>query len=342
MEDTQVYGTICTDAGNEAIANAVIKGSKIYFTQIVVGDGGGESYVPDPSQTQLKHQVWSGGIGEASLDQTQANRIILHAVVPSSVGGWTMREIGVQDSQGRLIAIGNTPEIPKEAVTNGAIMELDLYVYLVVVNADGVNIVVDPTVTIATKADINSLQKQIDEIEKTSVKGIKLGDSTVQAKDGTIEIPSASTDSNGYMTSDQAKQLADAVPQSRTINGHALSADVTIAPSDLTQDATHRFVSDAEKATWNAKTQVKSFSVTVPATGWGDAAPYSQSITVDGLTDGDAHLYLSPATAEQPAEDEETAFACITGGTTAANSLTLYCRDDKPAIDINVRLEVIS
>ena len=197
---------------------------------------------------------------------------------------------------------------------------------------------------LATSGDsiFNNLQSQIDEIIKSSVIGIKLGDSTIQTKDGTIEIPAATNDTNGYMTTDQAKQLADAVPQSRTINGHALSADVTIAPSDLTQDATHRFVSDAEKAAWNAKTQVKSFSVTAPATGWGDAAPYSQTITVDGLTDGDAHLYLSPATAGQPTEDEETAFACVTGGTTASNSLTLYCRDDKPANDINVRLEVIS
>ena len=91
-----------------------------------------------------------------------------------------------------------------------------------------------------------------------------------------------------------------------------------------------------------AENQIKSYSVPVPASGWNDAAPYTQTITVDSLTDGDAHLYLSPATAGQPTEDEETAFACITGGMTAANSLTLYCRDDKPASDITVRLEVIS
>ena len=114
---------------------------------------------------------------------------------------------------------------------------------------------------------------------------------------------------------------------------------VTIPGASDTQDG---YVTKTQVSTWNAKTQVKSFSVTAPATGWGDAAPYSQSITVDGLTDGDAHLYLSPATAGQPTEDEETAFACITGGMTAANSLTLYCRDDKPASDITVRLEVIS
>lgn len=379
MADTQVYGTMCTDIGNAAIANAVLTGTKIDFTQIVVGDGNGKPYTPDPTQTQLRHQVWSGGIGEASEDTSQSNRILLHAVIPSSVGGWTMREIGVQDSQGRLIAVGNTPEIPKVSVTSGAIMEMDLYVYLAVVNADGVNIVIDPTVVIATKSDINKLQKQIDDMETSSITSIKLGSDTIQAQKDTIEIPAATSETNGYMTTSQAKQLADAVPQgrtinghalsgnitltaedigarpsdwnpdlsgyvprSRTINGHALSSDISIAPSDLTEDATHRFVSDAEKSAWNAKTQVKSFSATATASGWSDAAPYTQTITVDGLTGGDAHMYLSPATAGQPTEDEETAFACITGGTTAANSLTLYCRDDKPASDINIRLEVIS
>lgn len=91
-----------------------------------------------------------------------------------------------------------------------------------------------------------------------------------------------------------------------------------------------------------AENQIKCYSVPVPSSAWNDAAPYTQTITVDGLTGGDAHLYLSPATAGQPTEDEETAFACITGGTTDTNSLTLYCRDDKPASDITVRLEVIS
>ena len=159
---TQLYGTMCTDIGNAAIANSVLCGPKVNFTQIAVGDANGTPYVPVSGQTTLKHQVWSGAIAEVSADPEQPNRMILHAVLPSSVGGWVMREIGVLDDKGRLIAIGNTPEIPKEVVTSGAIMEMDLYIYISVVDARGVNVVIDPTVVIATKADINKLWQAVD------------------------------------------------------------------------------------------------------------------------------------------------------------------------------------
>lgn len=159
MADTQIYGTLCTDIGNAAVANAVLTGTKVNFTQIAVGDANGVPYVPVSGMTALKHQVWSGPIGEVTQDPEEANRMVLHAVLPSSVGGWVMREIGVLDDQGRLIAIGNTPEIPKEAVTTGAIMEMDICIYITVVDARGVNVVIDPTVVIASKADVNKLSK---------------------------------------------------------------------------------------------------------------------------------------------------------------------------------------
>ena len=162
MADTQIYGTLCTDIGNAAIANSVLTGTKVNFTQIAVGDANGTPYAPVSGMTALKHQVWSGAIAEVSQDPQQANRMILHAVLPSSVGGWVMREIGVLDDQGRLIAVGNTPEIPKEAVTSGAIMEMDLYIYISVVDARGVNVVIDPTVVIASKADVSKLKQLLD------------------------------------------------------------------------------------------------------------------------------------------------------------------------------------
>jgi len=163
MADTQIYGTLCTDIGNAAIANAVLTGTKVNFTQIAVGDANGTPYTPSSNMTELKHQVWSGPIGEVAQDPEEANRMVLHAVLPSSVGGWVMREIGVLDDQGRLIAIGNTPEIPKEAVTTGAIMEMDICIYITVVDARGVNVVIDPTVVIASKADVNKLSKLLQD-----------------------------------------------------------------------------------------------------------------------------------------------------------------------------------
>ncbi|MBE6723133.1 MAG: hypothetical protein E7572_11800 [Ruminococcaceae bacterium] len=229
MADTQVYGTMCTDIGNAAIANSVLTGTKVNFAQIVVGDGNGTPYVPVSGQTALKHQVWSGAIAEVTQDPQQANRMILHAVLPSSVGGWVMREIGVLDDKGQLLAVGNTPEIPKEVVTSGAIMEMDLYIYISVVDARGVNVIIDPTVIIATKADINKLWDTVNKLAQS----VKLGDNVFTAKQGVITIPAADSMHDGYMAKEQAGQLAQAVPNTRKLNGHALTGDVTLTASDV-------------------------------------------------------------------------------------------------------------
>ena len=229
MADTQVYGTMCTDIGNAAIANSVLTGTKVNFAQIVVGDGNGTPYVPVSGQTSLKHQVWSGAIAEVMQDPQQVNRMILHAVLPSSVGGWIMREIGVLDDKGQLLAVGNTPEIPKEVVTSGAIMEMDLYIYISVVDARGANVIIDPTVIIATKADINNLWDTVNKLAQS----VKLGDNVYAATNAVITLPAADSTHDGYMAKEQAVQLAQAVPNTRKVAGHALTGDVTLSASDV-------------------------------------------------------------------------------------------------------------
>lgn len=91
-----------------------------------------------------------------------------------------------------------------------------------------------------------------------------------------------------------------------------------------------------------AENQIKSFAIGVSNSNWSDTSPYSKTIKVTGLKGGDVHLYLSPQEPGQPTEEEEQAFACITGGTTAADSITLYCRDEKPTVYFNIRIEEIS
>lgn len=85
---------------------------------------------------------------------------------------------------------------------------------------------------------------------------------------------------------------------------------------------------------------VKLFTVPLPAAGWSTSAPYSQTVSVDGLPDKDGDFRLSPATAGAPTEAEETAFGCITGSTGTTGSITFNCRDTKPDADIKVRLVV--
>ena len=242
MADTQIYGTMCTDIGNAAIANSVVSGTKVNFAQIAAGDANGTPYVPVSGMTALKHQVWSGPIAEVSADPEQPNRMILHAVLPSSVGGWVMREIGVLDDKGRLIAIGNTPEIPKEVVTSGAIMEMDLYIYISVVDARGVNVVIDPTVVIATKADINKLWTSLNKHTGDTVAHM----TQAQKDQLAAAVQSATINGTAVPKSGTTLQLP-AYPTSLPANGgHAASADTAGTAANTTSIAGALTLSTAE------------------------------------------------------------------------------------------------
>ncbi len=231
MADTQLYGTMCTDVGNAAVANSVLAGTKVNFTQIAVGDANGTPYVPVSSMAALKHQVWSGPIGEVVIDPQQANRMILHGVLPSSVGGWVMREIGVLDDKGNLIAVGNTPEIPKEAITSGVIMEMDLCIYISVIDARGVNVIIDPTVVIASKADVNQLRQLLKDHKDDTVAHMTQG----QKNQLGTAIQSATINGAPVSKSGTTLQLPPypAIPGSLPANG-GLSADTTHISSALT------------------------------------------------------------------------------------------------------------
>jgi hypothetical protein len=113
-----------------------------------------------------------------------------------------------------------------------------------------------------------------------------------------------------------------------------------VNPNYIEQDSTHRLVSDFEKNTWNNKANHYSFDVDLPASNWLGSKPYTQTVSITDLPDKDADFKLKPATDGEPTKAEETAFYCISGGTTALGSATFYCRDTKPATDITVRLVV--
>lgn len=155
------FGTILTNAGNAAITNAMLTGEKVNWSKICVGDGGGYDYIPDAGQQTLRNKVWEGAIADMSLAEGNQNQIVIHGVIPSEVGGFWIREIGILDDKDNLVAVGNTPAQEKATGANKVIMDMDVYIHILVTNAEVVNIVVDPTVTIASKGDLQNLRDDI-------------------------------------------------------------------------------------------------------------------------------------------------------------------------------------
>lgn len=331
------YYSIMTNVGLAATANAAVLGKKVNLTTFAVGDGSGAFYSPVPTMTALKGQKWSGPISGYNVSAESLNLISVTGLIPSDVGGWTIREIGVFDDQGRLIAIANYPDTEKISRDDGVSTEIQVGIELLLSNASSVTISVDPTMILATKAEVNAVQDNLNDFKKEALTGGKLGSTALTVAGNTLVIPAATATQDGYMTATQAKKL-DGIENNANNYTHPTTAGNKHIPAGGAAGQALMWQADGT-AKWQ---QVHyTFTATLPASGWSSAAPYTQTVSFAGMTaDMDPHLYLVPATAGAPTEAEEKAFACITGGTTAAGTVTFCCREDKPSTNITVRLEV--
>ena len=170
------YYSIVTNIGAAQIANASVLGGKVDIVCFAVGDAGGAGYQPSTEMTALRHEVWRGNITSYEVDEDSPNLIRVRAVLPSNVGGFTIRELGVFDSGGNLIAVGNTPDTPKLTVAEGISSEMELTLELLVSNSEALQCTVDPTVIIATKADVQKLDAA--KVDKIPGKGLSTHDYT--------------------------------------------------------------------------------------------------------------------------------------------------------------------
>ena len=152
------FYTILTAVGKAKIANAAVSGEKVELTEMALGDGGGSYYNPTEDQTELRNEVWRGPIGTVDIDMENPNWIIIQTVVPSQHGGFMIREAGVFDNEGDLIAVGKYPETYKPAVADGSVKDLVIRMILEVSNVSSVMLQVDPTVVLATQQQVNEAE----------------------------------------------------------------------------------------------------------------------------------------------------------------------------------------
>lgn len=161
-ENTErMYEAVVTDIGNELMMNAVANGQKVAITEFAVGDGGGEYYKPTTDMTGLRNEQWRGPINSCEISSEAANVLIVSAVCPGTAGGFTIREMGVFDAEGHMIAICNCPATPKVEITDGVVNEMRLELEIALLNGYAVELVIDPNIVTATKADIEKVMELI-------------------------------------------------------------------------------------------------------------------------------------------------------------------------------------
>ncbi|WP_272693174.1 phage tail protein [Providencia sp. PROV077] len=160
------YFALLTKLGENLLAQATALGTKLELTHMAVGDGGGSLPTPDTNQTKLIAEKRRAAINTLFIDDKNKNQIIAEQIIPEQDGGWWIREIGLFDKAGNLIAVANCPETYKPQLAEGSGRTQSIRMVLVVSHTESVTLKIDPSVVLATREYVNTeitvLDKKID------------------------------------------------------------------------------------------------------------------------------------------------------------------------------------
>ncbi|MEX6155548.1 phage tail protein [Providencia hangzhouensis] len=145
------YYSILTNIGENLVAKATALGTKLDLTTMAVGDGNGKLPAPDPAQTKLINEKRRAAVNSLEIDKNNPNIIIVEHIIPETEGGWWVREIGLFDSEGNLIAVGNCPETYKPKMIEGSGRTQIIRMMIVVKSTDCIELKSDPSVVLATR-----------------------------------------------------------------------------------------------------------------------------------------------------------------------------------------------
>ncbi|ENG0201988.1 phage tail protein [Escherichia coli] len=221
---TRKFKTVITDTGAKKLAQAAAPdGKPVRLTHMAVGDGGGALPTPDSKQTRLVHEVWQHTVNRVILDATHQNRIIAELVIPPETGGFWIREIGVFDEHGDLIAVGNTAESYKPAVAEGSGRAQTFRTILTVSSTATVALTVDNTMVMATVDYVDNKLKEHEQSRRHP-------DASLTAK-GFVQLSSATnSDSETLAATPKAVKVAYDLA-----NGKYTAQDATTARKGLVQ-----------------------------------------------------------------------------------------------------------
>ncbi|RMA07997.1 phage tail protein [Providencia stuartii] len=249
------YFALLTKLGENLLAQATALGTKIELTHMAVGDGGGKLPTPDTNQTKLIAEKRRAAINTLFIDEKNKNQIIAEQIIPEADGGWWIREIGLFDKAGNLIAVANCPETYKPQLAEGSGRTQSIRMVLIVSHTESVTLKIDPAVVLATRDYVNeSVKKSIAEHEKsrnhpdatTSTKGFVQLTDILSADNNKAITPKLATEINQRAVNAQASANAantaatnannnanSRVPATRKINNKPLSTDITLTAGDV-------------------------------------------------------------------------------------------------------------
>ena len=240
------FKTIITTAGAAKLAAATVPGGKkVNLTAMAVGDGGGALPEPNVGQVKLINEVWRHALNKISQDNKNKNYIVAELVIPPEVGGFWMRELGLYDDAGTLIAVANMAESYKPELAEGSGRAQTCRMVIIVSSIASVELSIDATTVMAT-------QDYVDDKLAEHEQSRRHPDATLKEK-GFVQLSSA-TDS----TSESLAATPKAVKAAYDLaNGKYTAQDASTAQKGLVKlssatDSTSEALAATPKAVKNA------------------------------------------------------------------------------------------
>ncbi|WP_278399433.1 phage tail protein [Hafnia paralvei] len=219
----QKYKAVLTKIGAAKIAAATAGGTKINLTQMAVGDGGGTLPTPDPTQTKLIAEKHRAALNKVIVDPKHKNYLVAELVIPPEIGGFWMRELGLYDEVGALIAVSNMAESYKPLLSEGSGRAQTLRMVVIVSDMDTVNLLIDSSTVLAT-------QEYVDDKLLEHEQSRRHPDATLKAK-GFTQLSSATNS-----TSEALAATPKAVKEAYDLaNGKYTAQDATTTQKGIVQ-----------------------------------------------------------------------------------------------------------
>lgn len=149
---SQTYFALLTAVGEAKLANAAALGTQLQISRMAVGDGNGVLPVPIRTQTALVHETYRADLNELRVDPLNASQIIAELVIPETEGGYWLREMGLYDAAGDLIAVANCPPSYKPQLAEGSGRTQIMRMVLIVSSTTAIQLKIDPSIVLATRA----------------------------------------------------------------------------------------------------------------------------------------------------------------------------------------------
>lgn len=232
---TRKYWSILTTEGKKSLAEAALTGRTVGISHMAVGDGGGGTPTPNETQVSLVNEQYRARLNRLEITDTDASLIRAELIIPSQIGGFSLREAALYSEDGVCLAVSNLPETYKPLLDEGAGRMVAVNIWLRVSNTEHVQLIADPAIMLATVREVQVAMENadgrlkkalnLDDLtdRKAARKNLELGDSA-QKDVGKLA---------GTVAAGDDSRIVDAVQKTRKINNKPLSDDVRLTAADV-------------------------------------------------------------------------------------------------------------